>query len=80
MQAERTVEDATVEGERIRREGEERLKRVVIEAQETALREAEGRQRDRVSRTRARIQRWVQEAEEAARQTLDEALDLCCGE
>lgn len=68
------------EAERIRREGRQRLERVLLDAQEEALREAERRARERVNAVRSRGQRWVDEAEQAARSALDEALDLCCGE
>jgi vacuolar-type H+-ATPase subunit H len=74
------VGEADGEAERIRREGEERLKRLVLEAQEQAMREAERQARDRISDVRVRTQRWVEQAEEAARDTLDDALDLLCGE
>lgn len=74
------VTEADEQAGRIRREGEERLKRLVLDAEEQALREAERAARDRISGVRVQTQRWVEQAEEAARQTLDDALDLLCGE
>ena len=78
--AETRVKAACEEAARIRRDGEARLARLVLDAQEEAMREAKARARDRVSGVRAETQRWVDRAEEAARQALDEALDLCCEE
>ena len=77
--AEARVKGAQEEAARIRAEGGEHLKQWVLDAQEQALREAEDKARDRVSTVRARTQRWVEEAEEAARGAVDDALDLCCG-
>jgi vacuolar-type H+-ATPase subunit H len=76
--AKRRIEDSRAQAARIRSEGEERLKHWVLEAQDQALREAEDRARDRISDVRARTQRWVETAEEAARSAVDDALDLCC--
>lgn len=68
------------EAERIRRDGEERLKQIVVDAQEAARRESEDRARDRTSRVRAATQRWVTEAERQALELVESALDVCCGD
>ncbi len=68
------------EAARIRREGQERLEHVLVDAQESAMREAEARARERVNDARSAVGRWVDEAERAADAALDEALDICCGE
>lgn len=71
---------AREEAARIRQDGEARLKDVLVEAQARAWKEAEARARDRVSGVRARTERWVDQAEEAAGQALADALGLCCRE
>ena len=71
---------ATDEAARIRREGQDRLQHVLVDAQQAAMREAETRARERVNETRAAVSRWVDEAEHAAEAAVDEALDLCCGD
>ena len=78
-QADHRVENAARDAAAIRKAGEERLARLVLESQERARKEAEDRARDRVSDVRARTQRWIEQAEETARAAVEAALDLCCG-
>ena len=74
----RQIADADEEAARIRAGARERLERVLVDAQEAALREAERQARERANRARSRGQQWVDEAERAAGEALDDALDLCC--
>lgn len=76
----REAEHAGEEAARIRRAGEERLQRVLVEAQEAALREVEARARERVNAARSAVTRWVDASERAATAAVDDALDLCTGE
>lgn len=80
QKASEETRDAGDEAARIRREGQARLERVLVEAQEAAMREAEARVRARVNDARSRVTRWVDEAERASDTAVEEALDLCCGD
>jgi hypothetical protein len=72
----RRVQEAEAEATRIRREGEERLARLVMDAEGQALREAEDRARDRVSAVRKAIEHWVDGTEAGAGALVEEALRL----
>jgi hypothetical protein len=61
--AEATLAAARAEAERIRREGEERLKGAVLEGQREALRTVADRARDRVSEARRDVAAWVEASE-----------------
>ena len=74
------VRDAGEEAERIRREGTERLERVLVDAQESAMRAAEAEARERVNAARSAVGGWVDEAARAAETAVDGALDVCCGD
>ncbi|MHC5010874.1 MAG: V-type ATPase subunit subunit G family protein [Planctomycetota bacterium] len=76
--ARRRVDEAEADAARIRREGEARLRQILLDAQEAARREAEDRARDRVSSARIKTQHWVDQAEAALQDALDDALNLCC--
>ena len=74
--AQRTVDDAEAEATRVRREGEARLKQVVLDAEQAAMRESEARERDRVSEQRVRVQQWIEQAERAAEASVAAAVEL----
>jgi vacuolar-type H+-ATPase subunit H len=75
-EARERVERAEREAERVRREGEERLRQVLLDAQEEARRTAEDRARDSVSRARVAVQRWIERAEGASGEAVEAALEL----
>jgi vacuolar-type H+-ATPase subunit H len=78
-EGERRVAEARVEAERIRREGEARLRDLVREGQDAALREAEDRARDRVSRARVEVNRWIERVEATFPASVETALDRIAG-
>jgi hypothetical protein len=73
------IAEAEEEAARLREEARARLERVLVDAQEAAVREVERQARERVNEARAQGQRWVDEAERVAGETVGDALDLCCG-
>ncbi len=71
--------EAQEEAARIKREGEEALKEAVLDGEREALRDVESRTRDAISAARVEVESWINRAEEASRQAVDEALDILCG-
>jgi vacuolar-type H+-ATPase subunit H len=72
------LEAARADAERVRREGEAALQEVVLEGEHEALRDVQGRARDRVSEARKQVRAWIDEAERAAQEALGAALDVLC--
>jgi len=69
--------EAHAQAEALRKEGEDRLGLLVLDAQRQAIRAVESAARDRISTARIQVQHWIDEAEEAAQEALQEALHLC---
>ena len=79
-QATVALEAARVEAERMRAEGESKLRDVLLAAEREASRTAEDHARDRVSAARVAWNRWVDAAEVARPTAVEEALARLCGE
>jgi len=77
--AARRIEEAEVEASKLKEECERGLKQRVVDAERRRVREVEARARDRVSAARARVQRWIDDAEQKAAEVLPRALDLLTG-
>jgi V/A-type H+-transporting ATPase subunit G/H len=76
QEGEARVAEARSEAERVRRQGEERLKEAVHEGQQEALREVEDRSRDRVGDARREVSRLVDEAEGRIQPLVEQAVRL----
>ncbi len=74
------LEEASAQARRIRAEGEERLREVVIAGEQEALREVEAAGRDAVSEARLAVNRWIEGAESRMDELLVRAMTLLCGE
>lgn len=72
----RRVQEAEEEAASIRTRGETALREAVLAGEREAMREVEDRARDRVSTARRSVQRWVDEAEHAALEAVEEAVTL----
>lgn len=72
--------EAAAEAARIKAEGEAALQEAVLEGEREALRDVESRTRDAISAARVEVESWINRAEESAREALDDALALLCGE
>jgi hypothetical protein len=77
--AARTIEAAEEEAARLKEECERGLKQRVVDAERRRVRQVEDAARDRVSAARARVQRWIDEAEAGADEALARALALLTG-
>jgi len=80
VEANAHLDQAREQAERLRREGEERLREVVVSAEREARRLSEDRARDLVSAERVRAARWAAAAESESEPRVEEALRLLCGE
>ena len=74
LKAKAVVAEAEAEAGRLREEGEQRLKQLVLEAEEQAKREAEARARDRISDVRVKTQHWIEAAERASQDAVEDAV------
>lgn len=72
-------EEAEADAARIRSEGEAALTEAVLEGEREALRDVESRTRDAISAARVEVETWINRAEEAAREAVEEAMDILCG-
>ncbi len=71
---------ARAEAKRIREEGEQKLRDIVIEGEREALRQVEAAGVDAVSEARLAVRRWIDDAESRMDELLVAAMALLCGE
>ena len=79
-ETETLLQEAQADAARIRSEGEAALKEAVLEGEREALRDVESRTRDAISAARVEVESWINRAEEAARASVEQAMDILCGE